>query len=59
MMKQNNLLLLALKQIFELSSVSCNTYRFVSAELGMVRSVKGTLEVSEQIFYAWAAVPSD
>ena len=50
MMKQNNLLLLALKQIFELSSVPCNTYRFVSAELGMVRSVKGTLEVSEQIF---------
>lgn len=49
-MKQNNLLLLALKQIFELSSVPCNTYRFVSAELGMVRSVKGTLEVSEQIF---------
>ena len=49
-MEQNNLLLLALKQIFELSTMPCNKYRFVSAELGFVRSMKGILEISEQIF---------
>ena len=49
-MEQNNLLLLALKQIFELSAIPCNKYRFVSAELGFVRSMRGVLEISEQIF---------
>lgn len=48
-MKQNNLLLLALKQIFELSTISGNAYRFVSAELGLVRSMRGTLGIPEQI----------
>lgn len=44
-MKQNNLLLLALRQVREQVALGCNDYRFLTPDLGLVCSVKGMNDV--------------
>lgn len=49
-MKQNDLLFLALKQMFDNPAIPCNKYRFISPEIGFVRSIRGTVGLTDLFF---------
>ena len=45
-MRQNGLLALALKQVFDYSVEPNNEYRFISSDLGFVRSMVGVQDLN-------------